>query len=186
MSISSPAHSRRSDAWFAAIAVLLSALILANMALIFVLSHEDQTLSGDRSEGVTNVVVDVVYPDLDQRPPAEQKSLLDSLHSLIRKLAHFAEFALLGLLTAALLVHLARRIFCLSPWLQWGIPSIFCLLYAISDEVHQIFTNRGPAVMDVLIDFGGSLVGIALLRAVVFLIRRLILRTNHATTGACA
>ena len=38
---------------------------------------------------------------------------------------------------------------------------MFCILYAISDELHQLFVpGRGAQVKDVLIDSFGSFVGI--------------------------
>ncbi len=40
---------------------------------------------------------------------------------------------------------------------------IFCILYAITDEIHQLFVpGRGTEVTDVLIDGIGALIGIGL------------------------
>jgi len=42
-----------------------------------------------------------------------------------------------------------------------------CVLYAVSDEVHQLFVpGRGRQVRDVLIDSAGAIVGIGLYRVV--------------------
>ena len=39
-----------------------------------------------------------------------------------------------------------------------------CFLYAVSDEIHQMFSiERGPGVIDVLIDTLGSLASIIIL-----------------------
>ncbi len=172
---SSPSYqggsNRRQNILFIAATVILAVLIIANMVLIYLFSAEDAQASGDRSEGVTDAVADVVYPDLSIRPPAEQESIFATLHQFIRKLAHFAEFASLGFWSAALLLHLAGRLTKLRPWMQWLIPAVFGLLYAISDEVHQYFTERGPAVADVLIDFAGVLIGLGLLRLGARLVR---------------
>ncbi len=147
---------------FAVITVILSVLIMANMALIYFFSSEDRRDSGDRSGRITRAVIGLLYDDFESLPLDEQESILASVGHVIRKLAHFSEFASLGLLTAALLCHISRRRR-IRLWLCALLPAGFCLLYAISDEVHQIFTNRGPAVTDVLIDFAGSLFGIAVL-----------------------
>ncbi len=171
--ISRGSGNRSADILFMAITVILSVLIIANMVMIWFFSAEDPRASGDRSEGVTDVVVDVVYPDLDSRPPVEQQSILATVHQFIRKLAHFGEFAVLSFLSAALLVHLGRRLKSLRLWMQWLLPALLGLLYAITDEVHQRFTNRGPAVKDVLIDFVGTLVGLGLLHLCAFLVRRI-------------
>lgn len=38
---------------------------------------------------------------------------------------------------------------------------VFCILYAISDELHQLFVpGRGAQVKDVVIDSSGAVVGI--------------------------
>ena len=74
---------------------------------------------------------------------------------LVRKLAHFTEFAVLGalllLLTAAAFrVRLQTALNCL----------FFLLLAALTDETIQIFTGRGPQVQDVWLDFAGGTAGL--------------------------
>ncbi len=152
-------RDRRARTGFLLVAVMLSLCVLGNMILIFCMSAEGTDASADRSNGVTDAVVDVVYPNLNERPIEEQETIFQKTSHLVRKMAHFSEFALLGFLTALLVRHLSARIRFLRPLLQWTIPAVFCLLYAVSDEVHQIFSGRGPAVKDVLIDFAGALFG---------------------------
>ncbi len=161
-------RTRRANILFAVVTLLLALGVIANMALIFCMSAEDSIESGDRSSGVTDLVVNVVYPDFEQKSPEVQENIFTSMHHTVRKMAHFSEFALLGLLSALLTAQLSRRISFLRVYLQWCLPVIHCLLYAASDEIHQIFTNRGPAVKDVLIDFGGALVGILIARLLVW------------------
>jgi VanZ family protein len=73
---------------------------------------------------------------------------------VLRKLAHTAEYAILG----ALLVRATR-----SPGLAFGLG----VLYAVSDEVHQSFVEgRHGAPLDVLIDAVGVAIGIALWQSV--------------------
>jgi VanZ family protein len=69
---------------------------------------------------------------------------------VLRKLAHATEYAVLG----ALLVRATAR-----PGLAFGLG----VLYAISDEVHQVFVQgRHGSPIDVAIDAVGVAVGIAL------------------------
>lgn len=76
-------------------------------------------------------------------------------HGLLRKLAHFTEFACLGALLAWLLGMLCKPL----PF-----ALLFGFLVASIDETIQYFVpNRGPAFKDVLIDTAGALVGISLL-----------------------
>ena len=151
--------------WRVVLCVILGLMIIGNMALIFGFSTEDRTSSGDRSHGITQTVVQIIIKDFENLPPEEQEQKVQQFHVPIRKIAHFCEFGLLGLLTAAFMRTLGKG----KKWLWWIIPMAFCLLYAISDEVHQMFTERGPAVADVLLDFSGSLAGICVIHLVAML-----------------
>ena len=77
------------------------------------------------------------------------------LHFLVRKSAHFTEYAILSALWfRALRVHLT------SLWrVRWAlIGLIISLSVAILDEVHQSFVpSRTSDVRDVLLDFCGAL-----------------------------
>lgn len=89
---------------------------------------------------------------------------------LVRKLAHFAEFGLLGCELAALLVVRDRV----------GSQDIANCLFAglsaaLIDETIQLFTNRGSQVQDVWLDFAGVCSGIGL-ALVILAISRLVAR----------
>ena len=76
-------------------------------------------------------------------------------HGLLRKLAHFTEFACLGAGFGWLYAMLGRK--------QW-ISLCNGFLAACVDETIQLFVpDRGPSVKDVLIDTAGVGVGIGLL-----------------------
>jgi VanZ family protein len=73
---------------------------------------------------------------------------LGTWDTILRKLAHVVEFAILGVL-------LARAV--RSPSLAVGLAT----LYAVSDEIHQTFVDgRVGAPLDVGIDALGALVGV--------------------------
>jgi VanZ family protein len=73
---------------------------------------------------------------------------LGTWDTILRKLAHVGEFAILGVL-------LARAV--RSPALAVGLAT----LYAVSDEIHQTFVDgRVGAPLDVGIDALGALVGV--------------------------
>ena len=86
---------------------------------------------------------------------------LDTLHTIIRKCAHFTEYGILAILVLELAntfdewkkILLQKR-YVKSLW--WTV--IFCIIVAVSDEFHQSFVpGRGPSVRDVCIDTSGSL-----------------------------
>lgn len=77
---------------------------------------------------------------------------------VLRKLAHFGEFALLGLELAGLFFLNRGRSFnsvCLS--------ALCALAAASADETIQLFSGRAAMVKDVLLDLSGALAGILLL-----------------------
>lgn len=68
---------------------------------------------------------------------------------VVRKLAHFMEYALLGGLTFGIL--------------RWK-SVVLCGLYAVSDEVHQYFVpGRSCEVRDCIIDLCGVLTGVIII-----------------------
>jgi VanZ family protein len=69
---------------------------------------------------------------------------------VLRKLAHAAEYAVLGLLLQRALDH------------AWA-PFLLGVAYAITDEIHQAFVpGRLGSPLDVAIDAAGVAVGVAL------------------------
>ena len=84
---------------------------------------------------------------------------------LLRKFAHFSEFALLGILfyLALLATALVPK-----PWLAL----LLTALYAVSDEVHQLFVpGRACQFRDMCIDTSGALLGIAICMGIYALYR---------------
>lgn len=156
---------------FVTLAMILTVAVLINMAMIFFFSSESKKDSGTRSTGVVEMFMHLIYPDYDDLDWDTQMEIMASTHHLVRKLAHFAEFGLLGFLFTWLVIYVNHRKHWVKKWLEWLIPIVFCLLYAISDEVHQIFSNRGSSAKDVLIDFSGALCGILLMQVIAAIIR---------------
>ena len=158
------------------VCVLLLLGNLAEMVMIFLFSNEDKTQSGDRSDKVTEAIAPVVVPGYEKLPAEEQTKIVERLGMPVRKLAHMTEYAVLAILLGALLVAWEDRNW-RRPAIRWAVPAVFCLLYATSDEIHQIFSNRGASVLDVMIDVVGALLGLCLLWGISALVRRL----RHST-----
>ena len=80
-------------------------------------------------------------------------------HHILRKLAHFTEFACLGCLLSWL-VHMLRS----KPWEHILLPLLTGAAVAAVDETIQIFVpERGPGLLDVGIDTLGVTLGIVLI-----------------------
>mgnify|MGYP000013139921 FL=1 len=123
------------------------------MGLIFFFSSQPADDSKELSTGVTEVILSVV-----EAVAPESDLFVDHLHHFVRKNAHFLIYFVLGILVV--------RAFRLSE-IQGKKSIVFalaiCIVYAISDELHQLFVpGRGAQVKDVLIDSTGAFVGIIL------------------------
>ena len=160
---------------YVAIALCIALFVVANMVLIFYFSSESKEESGTRSTGVTVFVVRLLHPDYDFMDYNAQLAAVDDAHGLVRKAAHLLEYALLGYLTASLMLFLRRYMYRhrIDYWKTWFYPAEFSFLYAVTDEVHQIFSERGPSIRDVFIDFAGAMIGICLIQLTVFLCSRI-------------
>ena len=95
---------------------------------------------------------------------------MEILHHLIRKAAHFTEFACLGAL-------LAWRCSMEMQKHPIAFPMLLGMAAGLVDETIQLFTpDRGPSLTDVWIDTSGALAGIMLLILGHHLIKR---KMNH-------
>ena len=116
------------------------------MGLIFFLSDQDKSESRQTSGWFLFLFdwLGMTYAEMEAY----------HLPGLVRKLAHLSIYLVLFVWSYRL-----DRFY----WPQAGWPwraLLWCLLYAISDEIHQMYVpGRGPHVYDVLIDLGGALLG---------------------------
>ena len=127
---------------------IVTAFIAANLILIWGNSLLPGEISGKISAFVTELIGKILGI-----PPGESQAG----HGLLRKLAHFSEFACLGLLLTLRLSmdgHRGRPLICQTL--------LGSLTAACVDETIQIFVNgRGSSLIDVWIDAGGAAVGMA-------------------------
>ena len=124
---------------------ILSILILLNLALIW----GNSMLTGLSSEAVSGGILALLGRFLPVL-------LTEAGHTLLRKAAHFSEFALLGLL------------YCGRHRLVKGETPVhlmgFGLAVACIDETIQIFTpGRASSLIDVWIDASGFALGLLLI-----------------------
>ena len=105
---------------------------------------QQSTLAPVDSAATSDAVGEVIVPIVGG-PASPVGSFVDRF---LRKIAHFVEFAVLGLESEA---YLAYRHTPRMTALQFA----FGLLVAGADELLQLFTDRGSALLDVGIDFAG-------------------------------
>ncbi len=95
---------------------------------------------------------------------ADEHVLSQGSSYLVRKLAHFTEYMVLGVLMCSLLARPNAR-----PRFLW--PEILCLAVASIDETIQLFSEgRGAAVRDVMIDLCGATLGVILMSIFLFIV----------------
>ena len=145
-------HQNKRHTMLVALNIVAICLILC---FIFGNSLLDRQESGEMSASVLEFLHPVLRPIvrmLTGAPPSEEL-----LHTVVRKLAHFTEFAGLACFSTLLLLQLC------NTWRSHAMGYVLfgTLFSAVTDEFIQSFTGRGPSVRDVLIDFGGALFGIA-------------------------
>ena len=132
-------------------------LVFLWMLLIFLMSSFDATDSSNQSNFIVNIISNILN--------IENSRLLSLI---IRKLAHFTEYLILGFLTINMLNKndISRK---------YLISILICIIYATSDEIHQIFVpGRAYQIRDILIDSIGSITGVYLYK----LINTKILKNN--------
>jgi len=89
-----------------------------------------------------------IFPNLSEEQVA-------TIHLLTRKLAHFSEYAALGILSARAFSSSAHD-FIQRRWFQISLILIVC--YALLDEFHQSFVpSRTASIYDSAIDVAGGL-----------------------------
>lgn len=147
---------------------ILIILLIGTFSIIFGFSNQDSKKSGGLSQKVAEFVVRFV-PNLEQLEQEQKTVITDRIESVIRKIAHFTIYTLVGFLLMSLMCT-----YKLKQLDQVSISLIIGVIYASTDEIHQAFIpGRGPQVTDVMLDSLGVLTGIFISLLVVEIIRKI-------------
>ena len=119
------------------------------MFLIFLMSSFDATESTNQSNFIVNIITNIFKIEN-----------IELLSFIIRKLAHFTAYLILGLLVANMFTkNNINNLYLISI--------ILCIIYATSDEIHQLFVpGRACQLRDILIDSIGSITGVYLYKLI--------------------
>ena len=120
-------------------------LVILWMIVIFCFSNQKSTDSTKLSNGfIKNTICKVDKGDCDKT--------INKFFKPVRKSAHFCVYLILGLLVMN----------CFDVNKKYILYSLLiCLLYSISDEIHQTFiSGRSGEILDIFIDVFGSFIGI--------------------------
>lgn len=127
------------------------------MIVIFNFSAQVAEESQELSSGITEVIIETV-----EKIAPDTRINHGVLSHYVRKNAHFSVYLLLGMLVVnALMVSFYERQILKKQ--KISIAILACIIYAISDELHQTFVpGRGGQVSDVILDSIGAGIGIYL------------------------
>ena len=125
---------------------ILAMLIVLTICFIWGNSLLPPELSGRISQAVTELLGMDGIGATDEHPNGE---------TMVRKMVHFVEFAVLGvLLRLYLICRNPDRVSALCFY------SICGLFFPLMDETLQTFSNRGASISDVWLDIGGYVFGV--------------------------
>jgi VanZ family protein len=149
--------------------ILFSVIALAINVYIIVHACLDGVQSTEASKGIIDTTEEIIN---DIKPGTINESNYSDFVTFIRKaFGHFGLFAISGFFTS-LAVFLSINPF---KWSKYYMPIIlsleFGLLMGLVTELIQLnVSGRSGELMDVLIDFGGYLLGFLLIFVILFLI----------------
>ncbi len=150
------------------IRITVSLLLVFWMSVIFIMSAQPATESSRMSGGFVSKVIDILYSDFKNFSTERQNSIINNLTFLVRKTAHFLEYFILGVLAVMLTFTLNTKVF-----IKISGATIFGVIYAVSDEVHQYFVpGRACRFLDVCIDSMGIICAVVVFWVIMRAVKR--------------
>lgn len=135
--------------------IILIIGIIATVLLIFKFSSQQSAQSDSISRGFTARLVKIYWNLTGQGQNEDLWETAKKLNGIVRKYAHFTLYSVLGAVSMSIFGLIIFRRWDFKIWIY---ALLFCLLYAASDEFHQLFVpGRSAEIRDVFIDFMGSM-----------------------------
>ncbi len=130
--------------------VILTILTIIWMLIIFMFSNQKSTVSTNNSQSLIKNTIVNIYKLFNQNATQEEiDNVVNTFDLPVRKLCHFTEYFILGILVLfTLKAYQINNLY---------ITILICFIYACSDEFHQLFVDgRSGEVKDVILDTLGS------------------------------
>ena len=139
------------------IRLILFVLLVGTFFIIFGFSSQN----AKESSGVSGKITEIILKNIESVQKSgkkEKESIYHKVESIIRKIAHFSIYTIVGILLIAIC-----STYKIEELKSIGISFILGVIYAISDEIHQSFIpGRSAQITDVMLDSLGVLFGIFL------------------------
>ncbi|MBO5573590.1 MAG: VanZ family protein [Clostridium sp.] len=135
------------------------------MGVIFWFSSRNAELSAMDSTRIGRAIAEMLAKGFTGWDESAKEAFVLSVDHAVRKTAHFLEYMILGILLSGVFAEYRMRPL---RWMKrvW----ISGTLYAVTDELHQIFTpGRSCQLSDVILDSCGVAAGILLALLVLWL-----------------
>lgn len=151
------------------IRIILAILLLGTFYIIFGFSGQD----GEESSGLSRKVTEFITDNIFHLSNEYQIQCIDQLEYIIRKLAHFSIYTVVGILLMGFVstyeMEKIKKIY---------ISIVVGIIYATSDEIHQAFIpDRSARLTDVIIDTMGIFLGIVIL----LISKKILYKRKHNT-----
>lgn len=133
------------------IRIIFLILIILNSMIIFGFSAQNGEKSSTISKSIITKIADIIN--------VKEEKFLQKGEIIIRKLAHFGIYTLLGIWSTSFILtfEIVKRKQIIGV-IIWGI------IYATTDEIHQLFVNgRNGSISDVILDTLGVIFGIIII-----------------------
>lgn len=142
-----------------AVTFVAAILLLVLYSIIFSFSAQDADESGNLSMMISQRCVDFINTISGSNwDSMVRKQLAEYFEHPIRKLAHFSEYAYMGVLVFVLLVQYIN-----NKRLLYILVTLWVFVSATLDEFHQLFVpGRYGSFIDVMLDTCGGICGILL------------------------
>ena len=125
--------------------VLAWTLLILWMLFIFIMSSFNGVMSSNQSGSIATLIYNIF-----------NISDTEKVSFIVRKCAHVSEFFILGILV----INLISKYNVKNSYL---LSFFVCVLYASSDEFHQLFVpGRSGQVADIFIDLIGVVLGLSI------------------------
>lgn len=137
--------------------------------IIFNFSSQNSDKSISTSDFFINMIINI-NPFTKDLENLEKEAIKEKMKIPIRKLAHFSIYTILGI---TIMSHMST--YAISKYKRIGSSLLIGVLYAVSDEIHQLFVSgRSGQITDVCIDTMGVLFGIS----IILLIQKVIIKSK--------
>lgn len=133
---------------------ILFLLLVIIFCIIFGFSNQNSEESSDISRKMTEILISNIK-SIQKQPKLEKEKVLSRIEKVIRKIAHFLLYTLVGIILMILL-----NTYKIGEIAKFLTSLIIGIIYATSDEIHQFFIpGRSAQITDVIIDTIGVLFG---------------------------